>query len=227
VAGSVAVGHAETLAVLVVHQLAAPGAPFIYGTGAGTTFDMRTMVDVWNSPEGALADIVSCQLATLLGLPCWTFAGTSEAKTLDGQWAAQTAVSIVNAIQMGAALLHDAGEYEAGSQNSLESIVFADTVIDYARRLVAGVVVDDETLQLDEIAALGPGGDYLGRRYTRLHHRDLWSSPLFDTATYERWVEGGERTLTDRLHELTLALVARTEDVLSPDEAESLDAFWR
>jgi trimethylamine---corrinoid protein Co-methyltransferase len=93
VAGSVALGHAETLAVLVLHQLHAPGAPFVYGTGAGTTFDMRSFVDVWSSPEGTVADAVSCQLATSRGLPSWSFAGTSEAKTLDGQWAAETAIT--------------------------------------------------------------------------------------------------------------------------------------
>jgi trimethylamine--corrinoid protein Co-methyltransferase len=227
VAGSVALGHAETLAVLVLHQLCAPGAPFVYGTGAGSTFDMRAFVDVWSSPEGVTADIVSCQLAAWLGLPSWSFAGTSEAKTLDGQWAAETALTTLAAAQMGASLLHDVGEFEAGVQNSLESLVFGDTLIGYARRFVAGVRVDDETLQLDDVDAVGPGGSYLARPYTRRHHRELWRSDLFDTATYEHWVEAGEPVLLDRLRDAVSDLLTRREPVLDEALAARLDAFWR
>ncbi len=227
VAGSVALGHAETLAALVVHQLAAPGAPFVYGTGAGSTFDMRTLVDVWSSPEGTMADAVSCQLAGLLGLPSWTFAGTSEAKTLDGQWAAETAMTIIAAAQMGASMLHDVGEFEAGVQNSLESLVFGDAMVGYARRLMGGIEVDDDTLQLDDIDLVGPGGSYLGRPYTRRHHREMWSSELIDTTTHERWVEAGSLALNDRLREAALDLLARREPVLDDGVAVRLDAFWR
>jgi trimethylamine---corrinoid protein Co-methyltransferase len=227
VAGSVVLGHAETLAVLVLHQLSAPGAPFVYGTGAGTTFDMRTFVDVWSSPEGTAADAVSCQLASSLGLPSWSFAGTSESKTLDGQWAAETAVTTLAAAQMGASLLHDVGEFEAGVQNSLESLVFGDALIGYARRLLAGVRVDDETLQLDDIDLVGPGGSYLARPYTRRHHRELWSSGLLDTATHEQWVEAGSPLLLDRLRGAVADLLARREPMLDEAVAARLDSFWR
>ena len=118
---------------------------------------------------------------------------------------------------MGASLLHDVGEFEAGVQNSLESLVFGDALIGYARRLTAGVRVDDETLQLDDIDAVGPGGSYLGRPYTRRHHRELWHSELFDTTTYEHWVEEGSPELLDRLREAVADLLARREPVL--DEA--------
>jgi trimethylamine--corrinoid protein Co-methyltransferase len=227
VAGSLAVGHAETLAALVVHQLGAPGAPFLYGTGAATTFDMRNLIDVWSTPEGRMADTASCQLATSLGLPSWSFAGISEAKTLDGQWAAETAMTIVAAAQMGASLLHDVGEYELGMQYSLESLIFSDAVVGYARRLMAGFEVDDATLQLDDIEAVGPGGSYLGRAYTRRHYRDSWGSPLFDTTTHEHWVEGGSETLADRLREAALDLIDRREPVLDGVVEERLDGFWR
>jgi trimethylamine---corrinoid protein Co-methyltransferase len=227
IAGSVAVGHAETLAVLVVHQLATPGALFVYGTGAGSTFDMRTLTDVWASPEGVAADAVACRLAGLLGLPSWSYAGTSEAKTLDGQWAAETAVTIVAGAQLGASLLHDVGEFEAGVQNSLESLVFGAVMIGYARRLLKDVVVDDDTLQLDDVDAVGPGGSYLGRSYTRRHHRDMWSSTLIDTTTYEHWVEADRPVLADRLREAALEFLRRREAVLDGEVAAQLDTFWR
>jgi trimethylamine:corrinoid methyltransferase-like protein len=56
---------------------------------------MRNYVDVWSTPQATLADGASCELVVSLGLPSWSFAGTSEAKTPDGQWAAETAITIV------------------------------------------------------------------------------------------------------------------------------------
>ena len=56
-----------------------------------------------------------------LSLASSTFAGTSEAKIPDGRWAAKTAMTIIAATQMGAGLLQDSGEFEAGVRDSLES----------------------------------------------------------------------------------------------------------
>lgn len=136
-------------------------------------------------------------------------------------------MTIIAAAQMGACLLHDVGEFEAGVQNSLESVVFGDAVIGYARRLLAGFEVDDETLQLDDIEAVGPGGSYLGRAYTRRHHRDSWRTPLFDTTTHDRWAEAGSETLADRLREAALQLIARREPLLDGAVEARLDAFWQ
>jgi trimethylamine--corrinoid protein Co-methyltransferase len=224
VAGAVAVGHAETLAVLVLHQLEAPGAPFVYGVGAGNTFDMRTLVDVWMSPEGLLADAASCQLAARLGLPSWSYAGSCDAKTLDGQLAAELAVTTLVAAQTGASMYHDLGEYEAAAQNSVESLVLGDALVDLARRLLAGVTVDEESLQLDDIEAVGPGGSFLGRPYTRRHHRDTWRSELFDTSTYDLWTGAGARSFEERLHAAALDLVGRREPILDEATAVALDA---
>ena len=227
VAGAVAVGHAETLAVLVVHQLATPGAPFVYGVGAGSAFDMRTFVDVWMSPEGMLADAAAVQLATALGLPTWGYAACCNAKTLDGQLAAELAVTTLCAAQTGASLYHDVGEFEAGVQNSLESMVLGDTLVGLARRLLAGIAVDDEALQLDDIEAVGPGGSFLSRPYTRRHHRDAWSSPLFDTSTFDHWTEAGSHTFEERLHEAALDLMVRRESVVDKRVSAGLDAYWQ
>lgn len=227
VAGAIALGHAETLAALVVHQLASPGAPFVYGVGAGTTFDMRSFVDVWMSPEGQMADAASCRLATALGLPTWSYAGGCDAKTIDGQLATELAVTLVYGAQTGASLYHDVGEFEAGVQNALETLVLGDALIGFVRRLEAGFVVDDETLQLADIEAVGPGGSFLGRPYTRRHHRDAWSSPLFDTTTFERWAEAGSSTFEERLHAAALDLVGRAEPVVDEATAVRLDEFWQ
>jgi trimethylamine--corrinoid protein Co-methyltransferase len=59
--------------------------------------------------------------------------------------------------------------------------------------------VDDEALALDEIKAVGPGGNHLARPYTRSHFRGIWQSDLLDTTRHDRWEAEGSKTLLDRL----------------------------
>jgi trimethylamine:corrinoid methyltransferase-like protein len=59
--------------------------------------------------------------------------------------------------------------------------------------------VDDEALALDEIKAVGPGGNHLVRPYTRKHFRQIWQSDLLDTTRHDHWVAEGSHTLLDRL----------------------------
>ena len=51
--------------------------------------------------------------------------------------------------------------------------------------------VDDEALALDEIKAVGPGGNHLARPYTRKHFRQIWQSDLLDTTPHDRWEAEG------------------------------------
>jgi trimethylamine--corrinoid protein Co-methyltransferase len=226
-AAAVALGHAETLAVLVVHQLWNPGAPFVYGVGSGSAFDMRNLVDVWISPEGLLADAASCQLAHAFGLPTWSYAGGCDARCIDGQLAAELAVTTIVGSQTCAGMYHDLGEFEAGVQNSIESLVLGNEVAGLARRLLAGFPVDEEALQLDDIEKVGPGGTFLGRPYTRRHHRDFWRSELFDTSPREQWVAAGAKSFETRLHEAALELVERCKPVVDEGTATSLDEIRR
>ena len=50
---------------------------------------------------------------------------------------------------------------------------------------MAPLAVDDEALALDEIKAVGPGGNHLARPYTRKHFRQIWQSDLFDTTRHD------------------------------------------
>ena len=219
VAGSSVLSHAECLAAMVIHQHAAPGAPFLYGAGVAP-LDMRTMVEAWAWPETHLGLAACCDVATWLGLPSWSYAGTSDAKSHDGQWASEAAATMMLAGLSNATLLHDVGEFESGVQNSLESVVFADTLIGYVRRLLSGVELTPEAMQVNDVAQVGPGGHFLARSYTRAHHREVWRSPFFDTSLHGHWLANGSPTLSDRLHDTTQALLESREPLL-PDDVQS------
>ena len=205
IAATVAVGNAETLSGLVVHQLTRRGAPFVYGVGCGA-FDMRTAADVYGAPEHFLGNAAATDLARFYGLPSFAYAGVADAKTFDEQWAAEAGITAVLGALSRATLLHDVGYLESGMQSSYETIVLGNELVGYARALLAEVGVDEESLALNETDAVGPGGSHLGRDFTRRHHLGFWSPTLFDRTAYERWHRAGASTLKERVK-------ARTEEL--------------
>ena len=62
---------------------------------------------------------------------------------------------------LGSNLNHDVGYLDFGMTGSLEQIVIVDEYIAMNRRLLGGVEVSDDTLALNVIADIGPGGDAL------------------------------------------------------------------
>jgi trimethylamine--corrinoid protein Co-methyltransferase len=205
IAATIAVGNAETLSGLVVHQLTRAGAPFVYGAGCGA-FDMRTAVDSYGAPEHFLGNAAAIDLARFYGLPSFAYAAVADAKCFDEQWAAEAGITAVLGALSRATLLHDVGYLESGLQSSYETIVLGNELVGYARALLVEVGVDDEALALNEIDAVGPGGSHLGRDYTRRHHRETWTPTLLDRAAYERWHAAGATTLKERVRLQTEAL---------------------
>jgi len=215
-AATIAVGNAETLSGLVVHQLTRPGAPFIYGVGCGA-FDMRTAQDVYGAPEHFLGNAAATDLARFYGLPSFSYAAVSDAKSFDEQWAAEAAMTAVLGALSRATLLHDVGYLESGLQSSYETIVLGDELVGYARALMVEVGVDDEALALNETDAVGPGGNHLGRDYTRRHHRAFWKPALFDRNAHARWQAGGATTLKQRVEAQVETLMAEPRSFVLED----------
>jgi trimethylamine--corrinoid protein Co-methyltransferase len=75
IAGGTMSSNCDVLSGLVVHQLANPGAPFIYGIGV-SVMDMFTTIDSYGAPEHHVADVVNAQVAHSYGLPTWGYAAT-------------------------------------------------------------------------------------------------------------------------------------------------------
>ena len=211
----VAVANAEVLAGLVVHQLGKAGAPFVMGVGTGV-MNMQSAVEVYNSPGVFLGNQAQLDLIRWYGLPSWHYAGHSDSKTLDEQWALEVGIATIMGALSRATLLHDVGYLESGLQSALEGLVLGDEVAGYARALLGELPVDDEALALGEVEAVGPGGNHLGTKMTRRHFRDFWRASLIDQTTYDRWSAAGGLTLLERVR-------ARLAEIQAAGPAFTLD----
>ena len=218
-AGAIALGNAECLAGLVVHQLAAPGAPFIYG-GNVTAMDMHWAAYTYASPEFHAAFSAFGDLAHHYKLPVWGLAGAADSKTLDAQAGAEASHQILLALLSGENLVHDVGYLASGMISSMEMILFCDEVIGMHRKAVEGIEADDETLALETVRSVGAGGHFLAEEHTLKHCRKIWMPSLFNREPLEHWKTSDRESLFASLNK-------RVKKVLKEHETPALEAEVR
>jgi trimethylamine--corrinoid protein Co-methyltransferase len=221
IAGAVALGNAEVLSSLVMHQLTNPSAPFLYGHGVHH-MDMKEMISVYGAPEFQLARVVAAETARFYGLPLWGYAGHSDSKVADGQAAADAQFSVMVALLAKTNLNHDVGYLESGLTNSPEMMVLTDEIISMTRRFVEGVRLDDESLAVPVIHDVGPGGEFLSHDHTMAHWRELWLPRVFDRQRLDPWEERGSKDINARLREQAITLMDehQVEPLAGPVEDE-------
>jgi trimethylamine--corrinoid protein Co-methyltransferase len=205
-AGAVALGNAEMLSGLVLHQLQQAGAPFLYGHGVHH-LDMKAMISVYGAPEFQLARVMAAEMGRFYQLPVWGYSGHSDSKILDSQAAADTQFAVLVALLAGTNLNHDVGYLESGLAASPELMVLTDEIISQSRRFAAGVRLDAEALALEVIQAVGPGGEFMSQDHTLAHWRELWLPQVFDRQRLDPWLEQGGRSVEARVREKTVALM--------------------
>jgi trimethylamine---corrinoid protein Co-methyltransferase len=158
-------------------------------------------------------------------LPFFGTAGCSDAKVPDAQAAAEAAFSCLSSALSGANLVHDSGWLDHGSVASPAFIVLVNELLDMVNQYMRGVPVNDETLALDVIDRVGPGGHYLQEAHTLHHFRDVWYSRLFDRSIYAQWLERGARGFEERLQEQTQKAMEHQPAPLPDEVAKELEAM--
>ena len=196
--GALVVTNAEFLSGLVIAQLAQRGAPVIYG-GCSGPLDMSTSVCSYGGPDAYQNYIMVRELAAYYNLPDFNYGGYSESKTIDMQAAAEAALSIFQIGLAGSSLVHDVGYLESGMSSSLEMILFCDEIIDQVRHFNTVPLIDAQTLAVQAIEEVGPGGNFTDHEHTLQNFRKIWYPKLFDRRTYQNWFQDGEQPLGDVL----------------------------
>lgn len=205
-AAGLALGNAEMLSGLVMHQLRNPGAPFLYGQGVHH-LDMKEMICVYGAPEFQLSRVMTTEMGHFYKLPVWGYSSHSDSAVLDEQSAVDAQFEIMTALLVKANLNHDVGYLEAGLACSPEYIVLANELIAMNRVFARGVRFDDEAFALDVIDEIGPGGQFLTHDHTMRHWRELWVPSLYERRRLESWQEKGAQTMHDRIREATVAIL--------------------
>jgi len=224
-ASAMVVYLASALSGLAIAQLKRRGAAVVIGS-VPSAMDLRTARPAYGSPELNLYSAAATDLARYLGLPFMGTAGASESKRLDSQAAIEISQQILMSALSGTALVHDVGFLDCADIGSLSLLVMADEVIDMVKRTMRGVEVNRETIMLDIIEKVGPGGHFLAQRESvSLSRREIWMPRILDRDPYPIWSQKGGKSMEERIGERLEKILATHEPpALSRDAQERIQA---
>jgi trimethylamine--corrinoid protein Co-methyltransferase len=198
-AGTLVVTLAGALTSLAVIQLKVRGTAVCI-SGVPHAMDLRTCRPAYGSPEMSLYSAALADVCRYLSLPFMGTAGATEAKVLDLQAAIESTLQVLLSGLSGATLVHDVGYLDCADIGSLEMLVMNDEIIAMARRIMRGIEVNDESLMLDLIDRVGPGGEFVSAKETARRCRaEIWNPTLMDRNAWVNWEADGALTMYDRI----------------------------
>jgi trimethylamine---corrinoid protein Co-methyltransferase len=197
--GTLVAHAAETLSGFVIGQLAAPGAPILWG-GSPAIFDVRYETTPMGAIETMMIDCAYSEIGKRLGLPTQAYISLSDAKRLDAQAGLESGIGAVLAALAGINSISGPGMLDFESCHSLEKLVLDDAICGMALRLVRGVEPRDDFPAVGLFEELLRDGHLLIAEHTRRHLRDeiALPGPVIDRANRARWQEEGGQSLEAR-----------------------------
>ncbi len=109
-------------------------------------------------------------------------------------------------------IVHAAGWLEGGLVCSMEKFILDMEGLAMMHRFLEGIVISDDTLALDSIAEVGPGGHHFGTAHTLARYQDAFYLPLLsDRQNFDNWQQNGAEEAATRAHRVAKQLLQAYE----------------
>jgi trimethylamine--corrinoid protein Co-methyltransferase len=226
VAGAVAQQNAEALGCIALTQAAARGAPTFYGHFTSNV-DMRSGSPAFGTPEYAQSVIMSGQMARRYNVPLRS-SNTTASACVDLQAAYESDMSINACMQAHVNnVMHAGGWLEGGLTCSFEKLILDAELLQMQSAFLDPVIVDSDSLGLQSIAEVGPGGHFFGTAHTLERYETAFYQPILsDWRNFESWRDDGARSATERANTIWKQILAEYEKPpIDPSIEEELQAY--
>jgi trimethylamine--corrinoid protein Co-methyltransferase len=210
-AGNLAVGNAEVIAGTALIQLAYPGAPVFYAA-AQTASDLRSGAYTGGGPEDFLYGAATNVLSDFYNIPLSMGSFATGAKEPNWQAGIENSLSTFMASIVMSDMLLGVGFLHGSRIWSFAEMMMDCEIFSIICKTMQGIVVSDETLALDTIAAVGPGGNFLLQKHTLKHMRELFLPQFMDRRPFNEW-----ETKKDDARDWALAKARKTLETHQPD----------
>lgn len=221
-AGSLALHISEAVLIQILNRILFGGRTFGIGSSIAP-LDMRTGIYPYGRPEMALANVAMAQMARFYGTGYWGHCGLSDAKRPSAEAGAQKLLSAIPCLMAGGSASISAGTLSIDEVKSPVQMVIDNEITGALKRFATGFEISDETLAVDLIKTVGPGGTFLDSEHTLKHFRtEHWQPAIWAREMYQGWRETGSKIDADRARERCLDIIALPEpDPCISSEAES------
>ena len=225
-AGALTLQNAEALATLAFSQMAAPGAPVIYG-GFTSNVDMKSGAPAFGTPELAKSTLIGGQLARRYGLP-YRASNVNACNSVDTQAGYESMMSLWPTIQSHCNFVkHAAGWLEGGLCASFEKVIVDVELLQMMSAFLNEPSFSTEEMAFDAIADVGPGGHFFGTQHTLDRYETAFYPPvLSDWNNYGQWQENGGLDTSQRANKIWKQVLSEYQKPLMEEsKVEELEAF--
>ena len=226
-AGSLVQHTAENLSGIVIHQLARPGAPIVYG-GAPSLFDMRRGTTPLGAVETMMIAAGYAEIGSHLGLPVHGYMGLSDAKSPDFQAGLETAMGMTLAALAGVNVVSGSGMLNFVGTQSLEKLVLDHEICAMARRLIDGIRFQEATAGIEVLRELAVSRGFLTAPHTKQFFKQeaYYPSDVIDRRTQGDWEQAGSPGAPDRAHQRVARLLGDAPaSLLARETAAELESI--
>ncbi|MEM9604132.1 MAG: trimethylamine methyltransferase family protein [Pseudomonadota bacterium] len=221
-AGMLATTLAETLAALAMVNVFEPGYPMVFSNWP-LVIDLRTGAFAGGGGEIALLNAASAQLSNHLGLPSGAACSMSDAKAIDAQMGMEKALSATAVGLAGCNMVYESSGMTASLLGaSFEAFVLDNDMLGNVYRVMRGVEVNADTLNLDAIreAVFGEGHFLGGQQTLDAMQRDYFYPKLADRDEPRTWAQNGAQDAWHRARDEARRILAEHQPPPLPAPVE-------
>jgi trimethylamine:corrinoid methyltransferase-like protein len=195
-AGCLALNLAERIAIGILDRVLFDARQWVF-FGEAAPLDMRTLTMPHGRPEVLLFNLAAIQLAQHYGVPAHTYGGYTDAKLPSAEAGMQKVLTALPCILAGGCNI-DAGKLGSSLCSPIQMILDSE-LISALRRVLRGFDINDETLAVDLIHEVEPGGSFLATQHTVGHMRsNLWQPSIWTQDAYQAQIGEAVRSDAER-----------------------------
>jgi len=200
-AGTLVQANAEHLCMILIAQLVNPGVHVQVNAMPGI-MDPRTGISTYGAIERMLLQVAMIQLyRSHYGIEVFASGGVSDSKISDEQAGYERMANMLLPALAGAHGITSLGNLESYLTVSPAQLVIDNEIAGTILRGLTGIEVNDETLAVDVIRRVGPGGHFLTQKHSLQHIKELYIPELADRKTRGEWQDTGSKDILQRAEE--------------------------
>lgn len=225
-AGTLVEQNANILCGITLAQLVNPGTPCIYAIASGI-MDMATGNYSGGAPDTSLLHAAAAQIAHFYNLPLQGGTGI-DATIPDAQAGYERALQVLTCALSSVNFIHlSVGMMEQMLLASYEQCLIDDEILGATFHILKGIKVNKDTLALNTIKEVGPGGNYLTHKHTLKHFRQVrWFPKLTSREKWADWQAKGSKDMRQRAKEKVRQILKEHHPRYLPPEVEKeIDEF--
>jgi len=211
IAGAVALFLAESLLINII-QRAFHADRHLRLACSISVMDMRSGVHPYGAPERPLANVMMAQMARHYQASFSGHGGHSDAKVPSYEAGVQKVLTGLPILLAGGTMQVSAGLLSIDEVFSPLQMILDNELAGAVKRFAAGAEITDETLAVDLIKQVGPGGQFVDSEHTYRHfRREHWRPDIFNRQLYDAWAAGDGKTDVERAQDIYERIMAQPD----------------